>query len=241
MIGDTIYFVLDDPRTGREIYVTRSQQTPELLIDTIPGPGSGNVDHVFATEGGFLFTALDANDLTKRQVWVSDGTPEGTRVIDGTLPESVDVISSDSGAVVFEYVVDQHQTIFYFADGMLKPLHGVGQADNPRWVHSLQVGRKYVFFHQDGHEYIANVATGQVSLVVGENGRFENGIQLETEDGIVLRTVEQKLLFFHSNGTSTVLSEERSIVIGLRSGLLYFYVPFPESSPPTIMQTDGTL
>ena len=84
-IDGTFFFSAFEPTTGRELWKTDG--TPEgtvLVKDSNPGPGDsvvtrGGRGHGVAGNGRIFFGAFEPT--TGRELWTSDGTPEGTVLV----------------------------------------------------------------------------------------------------------------------------------------------------------------
>jgi len=83
--GD-IFWSFSDPDYGYELWRTRNGHTT-LIKDINPGSDSSDIYGFVKTSGFFFFLANDGQD---RQLWQSDGTPEGTQSLStlsgGSLP-----------------------------------------------------------------------------------------------------------------------------------------------------------
>ena len=93
-MGDWVYFSAFEPTTGRELWRSNGD-TAELVIDLEPGAGSGaatesNNRRMLVYDNELYFTGDD--DVTNRQLWVTDGTAAGTRRL-----TDLDTVGSDTG------------------------------------------------------------------------------------------------------------------------------------------------
>src|SRR5262245_53644368 len=87
-VGGLVFFAASTPETGNELW--RSDGTPEgtVVLDLIPGP-AGSFPMGLTNVGGTLFfTARDLTDGVThgRELWKSDGTPEGTVLVKDIAP-----------------------------------------------------------------------------------------------------------------------------------------------------------
>ena len=106
--NDKLYFTADDGENGRELWVSDgTAEGTELLVDI--RPGSSDYDYNYSSRaenftefnGKLYFSANDGEN--GRELWVSDGTAEGTELLVDIRPESSDYgYSSDpDGFTVF--------------------------------------------------------------------------------------------------------------------------------------------
>ena len=123
-IGDTLYFKGYDDAVGWEIW--RSDGTAEgtgVLADLNPGPADGVLDYwspSFASVDDKLFFLVRRDRRSQDQLYVSDGTAEGTRLVDDLLAQG---ISIDWAAGI----VAAGQSVFFVAGDHAKesgPVHG---------------------------------------------------------------------------------------------------------------------
>ncbi len=87
--GETALFINHDPRHGEELWSSDGTvEGTRLLADVRPGPDSGDVGQPFWTavpfQGRLYFAADDGRH--GRELWVSDGTRSGTRMVRDLLP-----------------------------------------------------------------------------------------------------------------------------------------------------------
>jgi ELWxxDGT repeat protein len=88
-----LFFSADDGATGRELWVSDgTAEGTQLLIDINPGsspsgfPYSSNASNFTEVDGKLFFTADDGT--TGSELWVSDGTAEGTQLLIDINPGS---------------------------------------------------------------------------------------------------------------------------------------------------------
>jgi len=112
-VGDKVFFKQHTPTTGVEIWVTDGTKQGTLLLkDIYPGPVSSlQLSNTPWVDFGnkLYFSAL--NQGMGEELWVSDGTPEGTRLVvnlsspvEGSKPRS---LCASSNGVLF--VADNHR------------------------------------------------------------------------------------------------------------------------------------
>ncbi|MBX3405427.1 MAG: hypothetical protein KF869_01580 [Phycisphaeraceae bacterium] len=94
--GDRVFFAGRSAAHGEELWVTDGTAPGTYLVmDINPGtadgllPGTSDATEIFAIEGGVLLQATDG--VTGRELWRSDGTPEGTYQV-------IDLFASGSGS-----------------------------------------------------------------------------------------------------------------------------------------------
>ncbi len=80
ILGNKIIFVKNDQTSGVEPWAfDQSTQQATLLRDIFPGPASSNVERMQTVGDRVYFVAVSPD--AGRQLWSTDGTPEGTRQI----------------------------------------------------------------------------------------------------------------------------------------------------------------
>lgn len=79
-LGNRLVFAADDGIHGRELWVTDgTARGTRLLVDILPGAGSGVIFLRQTYKGRLLFSGTDGR--RGEELWTSDGTPQGTRMI----------------------------------------------------------------------------------------------------------------------------------------------------------------
>lgn len=77
---DGAYFIADDPRFGREIWISPNDNVPARMIkDLSPGPANSRIEHL-TTVGDtlFFYAYVNIDNEFLWTIWRSDGTTEGT-------------------------------------------------------------------------------------------------------------------------------------------------------------------
>jgi ELWxxDGT repeat protein len=93
VVGDQLFFVADTPATGLELWVTRgTASTTALVADLNPGAGDSYPRSLTASVDRLYFIARDADtgSGTGDELYVSDGTSAGTRLVRDLYPGRVD-------------------------------------------------------------------------------------------------------------------------------------------------------
>lgn len=83
-VGRELWFGAFHPETGDEIYRIRSNGTTQLFGDIREGPDSLEPSNFAVRNDGVVFFA-GTHDEYGRELWMSDGTPGGTKVVADTL------------------------------------------------------------------------------------------------------------------------------------------------------------
>lgn len=96
-VGNTLFFVAADEQFGQELWkTTGTPETTTLVRDIVAGPDSANISDLTAVNGTLLFTAD-----SRRLLWRSDGTQDGTvQILDGLLQGAITPLAS-SGTLFF--------------------------------------------------------------------------------------------------------------------------------------------
>ena len=85
--GPRVFFVLDDPAFGRELWVSDGRvDGTKRLKDIRPGSSSSSAQELTAVGDLLYFAANDGEH--GMEPWVSDGTPQGTRLLVDLMPGS---------------------------------------------------------------------------------------------------------------------------------------------------------
>ena len=108
--GDRLYFTADDGENGRELWITDGTAEGTQLLKDLnsgttdgyfypfePSPDSSNPDELVAVGDRLYFTADDGEN--GEELWVSDGTTEGTQLVKdiNSGAENVDYLYSRAG------------------------------------------------------------------------------------------------------------------------------------------------
>lgn len=85
-LGDRVVFAADDGEHGRELWISDGTEAgTRMIADLNPGPANGAPREFVAVGGRLFFTALaDADAATqtvRTQLWTTDGTEQGTRLV----------------------------------------------------------------------------------------------------------------------------------------------------------------
>lgn len=85
VIGNTLYFALDDGVHGSELWKTDGTEAgTQMVKDINPGAGGSDPQWLTAYNGRLYFSADDGTD--GRELWTSDGTPQGTYMVSDINP-----------------------------------------------------------------------------------------------------------------------------------------------------------
>ncbi|MDO9357334.1 MAG: hypothetical protein Q7T55_26790 [Solirubrobacteraceae bacterium] len=87
--SDRVYFTADDGTHGRELWVTNpaDKSDTHLVYEHVPGTGGTSIDDPGAIANGNILYYVPANDpVTGSEVWRTDGTLAGTRVVKDITP-----------------------------------------------------------------------------------------------------------------------------------------------------------
>ena len=87
-LDDALYLTANDNKTGYELWkTTGDNQGTTVVQDIFPGGGSSTPDDLIEMNGALYFSARPASWERKgRELWKSDGTPDGTRMVKDILP-----------------------------------------------------------------------------------------------------------------------------------------------------------
>ncbi|SMC84087.1 ELWxxDGT repeat protein [Moheibacter sediminis] len=174
---EKLFFVAEDGESGRELWVTDSNDT-YLFKDINPGANGSDISNFRIFDGKLFFTATD--DANGNEIWISDGTVEGTQILK-------DIFPGTSGSYAFEFFEFNNGLYFRAEDGV----HGTelwktdGTEGGTVMVADLRIGEfgsnpsnfailnnKIYFNANDGFDY--------------ENG--QHGFELWVSDGTAAGT-----------------------------------------------------
>ena len=82
--GGLTYYVLGDAATGAELWASDVSGRSYLVRDIQPGPLSSSIVFIGALDNRLVFHALTS--LDGNEIWISDGTASGTRIIQDLSP-----------------------------------------------------------------------------------------------------------------------------------------------------------
>jgi ELWxxDGT repeat protein len=109
--GGKVLFLGSDPDHGRELWSTDGTVVgTAMLADLNPGPASswGGIPTAFVSVAGSAF--FFAEDATNgRELWVSDGTEGGTRLVEDVTP--------GIASIAVEWLVASDDGVFFIVDG----------------------------------------------------------------------------------------------------------------------------
>lgn len=100
--SDKVYFTADDGTHGRELWVTdpANPSDTHIVREHVPGTAATSIDDPGAAANGNVLYYTPANDpVTGSEVWRTDGTEAGTRVVKDITPG----VGGQSGPVPFAF------------------------------------------------------------------------------------------------------------------------------------------
>lgn len=163
-MGDKVYFTADDGIHGRELWVTDGTSDGTVLLKDINpgGTGSGEVQNLFLIGDKFVFTAhnLQSGDTSGEELWISDGTADGTMLLKNINDDSSGVSHSNPtkytkfGNKVLFVATSNVGSEFWVTDGstdgtvMVKDIYPGSGSSDPRNIF-VDNGKAY-FTADDG-------------------------------------------------------------------------------------------
>lgn len=157
--GGQTTIVASTAATGIELFSVPATGAPSLLRDILPGP-LGSEPELGVVLGGVVYFSADDGE-SGRELWRTDGTPQGTRrlsdVTPGEVPSSPEQLMTD-GTRLFATVLDgpvlqrkRRLAMFDLANGQptfLTTITGANAIEDPR--DATAVGAQLVFSGQVG-------------------------------------------------------------------------------------------
>lgn len=152
--GNRVFFAADDGTHGVELWYYEGNGVPRLFADLAPNGDFHPRDFV-SLQGKFLFTGIGGPG-TRRILWISDGTPEGTKPVPCAADEPRD-LTPFQGAVLFSAWDGESGREIWRSDGTadgtlpvadIYPGPGVTASSNPS--HLTVVGNRLFFAATDG-------------------------------------------------------------------------------------------
>jgi ELWxxDGT repeat protein len=78
--GNAIFFLADDAIHGQELWIHDYLGT-RMVKDIVPGAASTHIASMTVQNGLLFFSATDPDNPSRKGLWISDGTEDGTRMI----------------------------------------------------------------------------------------------------------------------------------------------------------------
>lgn len=157
-INGTTLVVVETESTGREMGYLRNGNLA-ILKDIVPGTDSSNPFKIFEYKDKFYFTAQGSTN--GYDLWVSDGTPAGTEVFDGSFGDARGLI------------VSKNDLLYYFVSNELKVTDGV-TIDNVlsgvSYNSSIQFTDHNICTYKDEIAFLRQLNTNEIELYIVENG-----------------------------------------------------------------------
>ncbi|MFK8103442.1 MAG: hypothetical protein AB8G15_12995 [Saprospiraceae bacterium] len=157
-INGTTLVVLETESTGREMGYLRNGNLA-ILKDIVPGTDSSNPFKIFEYKEKFYFTAQGSTN--GYDLWVSDGTPEGTEVFDGSFGDAKGLI------------VSKNDLLYYFVSNELKVTDGVMIDDvlsDVSYNSAIQFTDHNICTYKDEIAFLRQVSSNEIELYIVENG-----------------------------------------------------------------------
>ncbi|MDH5447029.1 MAG: hypothetical protein OEY52_15890 [Gammaproteobacteria bacterium] len=250
--GDNVFFVADDKAHGRELWVKKSGGT-SLLLDINPaelGPDENSSSNIgFMTAHGDLLYFVADDGTNGAELWLSDGTVEGTRmVVDLTgdaTSSAITSLASKTGGDLYFFV---NGDTLYRSNGTTEGTVPVVDADAFTGAQHLTEMGGNLFFHANNHLWMSNGENdGTVALaVVGANDN--NSRYMNLGDKLLFTAGNINPNLWVSNGTPEGTIQITGVTIRnnatrpragiVQAGSVAFFVD--NSGPRYLMMTNGT-
>lgn len=127
-VGEEVFFTAFSPETGIELWKSDGTEAGTVFVkDVLPGPESSQIKGMTNVNGTLFFSALQGwipPGYERRELWKSDGTPEGTVIVRDTTPgdriSMLGGIAALGGIVIYTYAVDRMSEELWRSDGTLE-------------------------------------------------------------------------------------------------------------------------
>lgn len=149
--GSLVFFAAETLQHGRELHATQglheNPSTTALVLDIWPGIGGSSPEHLTAVGSLLFFTAEDGT--RGRELWVSDGTAAGTRLVRDLRANgssAPDHLLAHAGALFFAADDGVHGRELWRSDGtasgtaMVRDLRTGSASSNPAHLASASSG-----------------------------------------------------------------------------------------------------
>ncbi|MFO0900713.1 MAG: ELWxxDGT repeat protein, partial [Pirellulales bacterium] len=116
-VGGTLFFVARDADHGQELWkVDRASVAATIVRDIFAGPQGASPSWLVGCRGVLLFAASDGGP---ERLWASDGTPDGTRLVEPAPAGFANPreLTSAAGVVFFSATDDAHGAELWSTDG----------------------------------------------------------------------------------------------------------------------------
>ena len=156
-LGSTLIFTADDNLTGIELWRSDGSEAGTYLVKDIRTDNAGSHVHRSggaAAWGESLFFAAD-DQWHGNELWASDGTELGTRLVDDILPEN------DGAIPLYASIVTMDDSLYFPVDD---GVHGVDL-----WASTGAPG---------GSRLVADIAPGSMSSFIGKLFAFGQTLYL---------------------------------------------------------------
>jgi len=121
-VNDLLFFVADDEIHGEELWATDGTEAGTYMVKDIYLGSDGSIHELydFAVANGFLFFEAQDGPIepdlvspgsTGRELWKSDGTEEGTRLVKDIIPNAGDLVWHG-----LKHLTEANGTVFFVVD-----------------------------------------------------------------------------------------------------------------------------
>ena len=225
--NDQLYFAADNGESGREIFVSDgTAEGTQLLVDLRPGSSNygynyGSNPSIFAEFNNRLYFAAD-NGENGRELFVSDGTAEGTQLLVDLRPGSSNYgYNYSSGPSNF---IEFNDRLYFTADN--------GESGRELFVSDGTA---------EGTQLLVDLRPGSSNYGYNYSSNPSNFVELNDQLYFTARNGESGTQLFVSDGTA----EGTQLLVDVNSNNSEGYnssLPFPDVSYPTnLIEFDGKL
>lgn len=241
-VGDKLFFTSTDGMngadgtTGNELYVVEGTNTPVRLSDFKSGPANSSIMQMSAFRGLLFFSTESDVDGVGRELYVSDGTPSGTKLFKDIYPGEGYSSNPHGFSVIGETMYftagDEAGIEPWVSDGTpegtyrLTDLNSGANSSNPKNYTGSIPGR--VFFHADdgitGAELFFTDGTEEGTIPLKDiwtGGKAELNSFFPTDEGVYFAGMEKatfNIELWYSDGTPS----GTSMIVDLNEGGMFY-------------------
>ncbi len=254
-VGDRVFMILDDYRSGRELWITDGTQFGTRMVREVnPGDGDG-ARELAAVSNGVVFSGVDP-DTGDRELWFSDGTEAGTQLLvdiaPGPAEADVGLLRRASCAVFFTAADGQHGKELWVTDGTAegtRMVADIAPGETGADIGFMRAAGDVVYFRADdgihGSELWVSDGTEAGTSMVADLNPGPDGsllVPFAGDNGEVLFASGNTIWFSDGTeqATQLLVSGEQGFHVAARFGSEWVFPGFDEEHGLELWASDGT-